>query len=115
MPLTAPLTGCTACAGRIIAATKSAARSDTRISFSFRLLLTVEQSKAGKVPAPTNQLGCCSSERALDEANCAKKAKEVAMTITGGCRCGAVRYRIEAERITAGVATANISVRVQAR
>ena len=23
------------------------------------------------------------------------------MTITGGCRCGAVRYRIEAERITA--------------
>jgi hypothetical protein len=26
---------------------------------------------------------------------------EEAMTITGGCRCGAVRYTIEAERITA--------------
>ena len=23
------------------------------------------------------------------------------MTITGGCRCGAVRYRIEGERLTA--------------
>jgi len=40
------------------------------------------------------------------------------MTITGGCRCGAVRYRIEAEPLFTGIAgaeTANISAQGPAR
>jgi len=40
------------------------------------------------------------------------------MTITGGCRCGAVRYSIETEAITAataGVGTVNTSVRARAQ
>jgi hypothetical protein len=30
-----------------------------------------------------------------------RRKREDAMTITGGCRCGAVRYKIDADRITA--------------
>ena len=47
-----------------------------------------------------------------------RESKEEAMTITGGCRCGAVRYSIEeklSRSATDGVGTVNTSVRARAR